>query len=280
MLMFKPDDTPSPATPAYVPGKGILPLYPNDDGDKEQFYLFNRWPTFRLENNSKANPVLGTFDLGSNSLDIGRFALLWQHNAGATKWGTGAQPLHWLCANAVPSISMSGPMHTLGYLLEQCLDAQPGFGRAFNPKPPPANVHSTGDWDQLMAYLLGYYGAGKPPQYVEGYLETHQGKGAWRDAAATNTQQLAFLGARFESALRFAGMDYQYDVTFGGSPYPDFLEYYIWRTYMHRKVDTAPFGFLHKMDVPPQRGDNDDRMPVLIATVHLASPMEEVKHSR
>lgn len=162
LVMFKRDTAIPPRTPLYEPK--VDPLPPADpnkkftgDGDKEQFYFFAEWPKFSLEVGQLKNPVpLGTFQIATVH-DIGKFGLVWGEKPGS-KWNIDRKPKAWLFANPIPSktIGLNGNEPTsgsLGFLLEEMIDANAGAGRDFSIKTPQTQK---GDWDDLMSRLLGY----------------------------------------------------------------------------------------------------------------------------
>lgn len=160
MLMFKKSASPIPSTFNFNPDAGIPPV----GSDQEQFYLFNRWPSFELQTGRRKAPnKLGTFDIASSIAakgatlhDVGKYAVVWHSSAGTTSpWLAGSNQVHWLAGEPTPGFAMRPSDTSLGKLLNDFIDGAQNAGRDFSPRAP-----SAGDWNGLMGTLLGYPAAG------------------------------------------------------------------------------------------------------------------------
>ena len=290
-LMFKCKDARKPRTPNFQPGVSILP--PRGNSDKEQFYLFNKWPAFTLNNASgQLSPALGqTYDLrhptGAYPHDIGKYALIWK-GGGRLPWkynasnGATTQPgqARWLYANPVhknPIFKAANPAASvsLGSLLEQIIDQMGGQGRSFDPWAAPA---PSPGWDELMQYLLGFPTPAAPSApFNNGLLATlSKGKAAGK-SKDINPGIMHFVDA--------FGPVHERHVLQTGSVAQDFrngvlhppervvLPDMAWLASFLPDLGIRPrprFPFLREAPDPDK-----DSIPVLIATVHHFTPLEE-----
>jgi hypothetical protein len=160
MLMFKKSGTRTPSTFNFDPHAGVPPV----GTDQEQFYLFNRWPSFELQTGRRKTPKKhGIFDIASSASakgaaihDVGKFAVIWHSTAGTpSNWSVGGNQVHWLAGEPTPRFAMPPSHASLGKLLNDFIDGAQNTGRDFDPR-----AQAAGDWNSLMGALLGYPVAG------------------------------------------------------------------------------------------------------------------------
>lgn len=212
MLMFKKENKAAPHTPNFKPGKDAI-TGTRGSSDKEQFYLFNKWPQFKLEDGTKRTTPLGEFDIsGTQPHSVGKYALVWD-GALPSKWhfaSTAVTPrtTHWLYSDPLPGqpiapSSSSPSTGSLGCLLHDMIDGIPQTGRGFTPTTAPA-TSPVGNWDDLMSLLLGY-----PPTAGSKSLPGHLAKGTYygdsRDANPARMHLMTFTGPDLENIATDTG---------------------------------------------------------------------------
>ena len=225
MLMFKRDHTTWPHAPAFVPGADPLPGG-RGSSDKEQFYLYNKWPPFRLEEGAATAPTFShPFNLGGPVLhDIGKYALVWDGKK-SERWEAWnppalAFPTSWLYAPPLPNHPihpgmLSADSGSLGYLLERCIEGGPAHGRDFKRVAWPASLapRQYYGWDELMAFLLGYSswpkktGANWKGHLADGY---YYGKNNSRDIYPAIAEFMGYTGPQLERSIVRLGNMGQY----------------------------------------------------------------------
>lgn len=256
MLMFKVAKGKVPKTPAFKPGTDSL-LEPN--GDKEQFYLFNKWPVFDLLDRKDPPTIFGKFTVKGSNYENGKYAVVYTGKK-QSQWKNARrpQPTNWLFADPVPQQAMSAdPIKaetgSLGYLLEALVDRTQNVGRTFK-KTSAFTIGSPGGWNELMSFLLGHVSLSG---YQPGHLaqqETYLNES--RDVNPAVRHLAHFDGEKFEHQVISAAKYYELFANNGYfQKYPDILEDLL---FWPRFPNFTSLG---------EPAAEEEGMPVLIATV-------------
>ncbi|MGO4390219.1 hypothetical protein AB4Z46_02590 [Variovorax sp. M-6] len=281
LLMFKTSDELNPRAFAFDPAAGPPP----SGTDEQQFYLFNRWPSFELQTGSKLAPkVHGNFDIAvqgvappTTSHDVGKFAVVWQSPASfPSTWLVDANPVHWLAGEPIPNFLMKPQDASLGTLLDEFIGGDADIGRDFYPQPPAVR-----NWNALMGTLLGYplpgpAALGSPLPSVNGNLRNKSWASQLRDV---NPNGLGFM--TLNSGPVGMGLIESVDAAFatiaqhsreltGSSAWP-FATYPGWG-YFGRSVGNLQGHVLAE-------DDEGSPFPVLIATVSRFQSEEQPRES-
>lgn len=287
MLVFKRDHTAWPSTPTFEPGAHPLPMK-RGSSDKEQFYLYNKWPNFRLEEGPMKAPMFSHhFDLtGTVPHDIGKYALVWDGKL-KERWAiwrapTLPSPTSWIYARPESNFSiytgmLSDDSGSLGYLLERFIEGVVGHGRDF--MPPSATRGGTAapmGWDELMAFLLGYPLMGPFGREHKGHLSSghYYGKKNSRDINPAKNQFISFTGDALEYDAMRLGTLHQIRHELDASPG---VEAHNWPNQVLQRSGRPQLDkgvlFTRRARYGRDAGSND-RLPILVATINHLTPLD------